>query len=207
MAISKRLVIMRRNVLFVLLILILATGLSSCRKKDKWFDTDQEINPRVRYANYVDKTNAFKLHIPPGVWKVVPVKKARLALVNRKCIGKVIVKSAWLLSDQYAEEAERIAVESFAGEFEWLDKKKFFVGDWPAVIVSARGRILHSKAEKFYVERTVAAGVIKYGSRQCQFKYVAPDECYANTKNDLVNLMLGFERIERFSGSGEETQE
>ncbi|MBN2209189.1 MAG: hypothetical protein JW759_07825 [Candidatus Coatesbacteria bacterium] len=199
---------MRKSFPFVLVILILATGLLSCRKKDKWFDTDQEINPRVRYANYVDKTNAFKLRIPPGVWKVVPVKKARLALVNRKCIGKVIVKSEWLLSDQYAEEAERIAVESFDGQFEWLDKKSFFVGDWPAVIVSARGRILHSKAEEFYVERTVAAGVIKYGSRQCQFKYVAPDDCYANTKNDLMNLMLGFERIERFSsGSGEEPQE
>jgi len=190
-------VIMRRYVLFVLLILILLSGLVGCAKKDRWFDSDQEINPRVRHANYVDKVNAFKLYIPPGVWKVAPVKRALLALVNRKCIGKVIVKAEWLFSDEYGEEAEQIAVESFDGDFEWLDKKKFFVGDCPAVIVTARGKILYSKAEKFYVERTVAAGVIKYGSRQCQFTYVAPDECYGKTKDDLVNLMLGFEQLDR----------
>jgi len=199
-------VIMRRYVLFVLVILILLSGLAGCRKKSRSFDTDQEVNPRLRHANYVDKVNAFKLYVPPGVWKVAPVKRALLALVNRKCVGKVVVKAEWLLSDQYGEEAERIAAESFDKDIEWLDKKKFFVGDCPAVIVSARGKILYSKSEKFYVERTVTAGVIKYGSRQCQFKYIAPYECYRKTKEDLVNLMLGFEQLERswFSGKGKE---
>jgi len=197
-------VIMRRYMLLTILAVVVLPLLTGCAKKDRWFDTDQEINPRVRHANYVDKVNAFKLYIPPGVWKVAPVKRALLALVSRKCVGKVIVNAEWLFSGEYGEEAERIAAESFDGDFEWMDKKKFFVGDCPAVIVAARGKILYSRAEKFYVERTVAAGVIKYGSRQCQFKYVAPDECYKKTKNDLVNLMLGFEQLDRSWFSSEE---
>lgn len=189
--------IMRKLISLSILLFALFSALTGCASKDKWFDSDTEVNPRVKHANYVDKVNAFKLYIPPGVWRVAPVKRALLALVNRNCVSKVIVRAEWLFSDEYGREAEGIAAESFAGDFEWLDKKKFFVGDCPAVIVSARGRILFSKAEDFYVERTVAAGVIKYGSRQCQFKYVAPDECYQKTKDDLVNLMLGFEPLDR----------
>ncbi len=199
--------IMRKFIPLSILLSALLAVLMGCANKDKWFDSDRDINPRIRHANYVDKVNAFKLYIPPGVWRIVPIKRALLALVNRKCVGKVIVKAEWLFSDEYGREAENIAAESFSGEFEWLDKKKFFVGDHPAVIVSARGRILFSKAEDFYVERTVTAGVIKYGSRQCQFKYVAPDECYEQTKDDLVNLMLGFEQLDRSWFSGKSTPE
>ena len=207
MALSKRLVIMRKLILLSILLSSLFALLFGCTDKDKWFDSDRDINPRVRHANYVDKVNAFKLYIPPGVWRVAPVKRALLALVNRKCVGKVVIKAEWLLSDEYGSEAESIAAESFAGEFEWLDKKKFFVGDHPAVIVSARGRILFSRAEDFYVERTVAAGIIKYGSRQCQFKYIAPNECYDKTKDDLINLMLGFERLDHAWFSDKNDQE
>ena len=199
--------IMRRYVLLSILAVAALSALVGCRKKEAWFDTDQQINPKIRHANYVDKVNAFKLYIPPGVWKVARAKRALVALVNRKCIGKVVVKSEWLFSGGYGEDAEKIAAESFAGDFEWLDKKKFFVGDLPAVIVTARGRILYSPAEDFYVQRTVAAGVIKYGSRQCQFKYVAPDDCYEKTRDDLVNLMMGFEQLERSWFSEEKEEE
>ncbi|MBN1592015.1 MAG: hypothetical protein JW941_02055 [Candidatus Coatesbacteria bacterium] len=192
---------MKRRYIYLVILLPLLALLVGCTRKDKWFDSDQDANPKVKHANYVDKVNAFKLFIPPGVWRVVPAKRALLALVNRKCVGKVLVESAWLFSDEYGQEAERIAADSFTGDFEWLDKKKFFVGEFPAVIVAARGRILYSASEEFYVERTVVAGVIKYGSRQCQFKYAAPNDCYAETKDDIVNLMLGFQQLDRGSSN------
>jgi len=200
-------VIMRRYILLLLLAVVTLAALVGCHKKEAWFNTDQQINPRIRHANYVDKVNAFKLYIPPGVWRVARAKRALLALVNRKCVGKVVVKSSWLFSSRYGRDAEKIAAESFAGDFEWLDKKKFFVGDFPAVIVAARGKILYSRPEKFYVSRTVAAGVIKYGSRECQFKYVAPDDCYEKTKDDLVNLMMGFKELKRTWFSGKQDEE
>jgi len=200
-------VIMRRYVLLLILAVVALSVLIGCHKKEAWFDTDQQINPKIRHANYVDKVNAFKLYIPPGVWKVARAKRALVALVNRRCVGKVVIRSAWLFSGGYGEDAEKIAAESFTGDFEWLDKKKFFVGDFPAVLVTARGKILYSPAEDFYVQRTVAAGVIKYGSRECQFKYVAPDDCYQKTRDDLVNLMMGFKELERSWFSGKKDEE
>ena len=198
---------MKKYLLYPSLVAALCLFSVGCVKKDKIFDSAEEVNPRVREANYVDKVNAFKLYIPPGVWRVVRSKKVKLALENRKCSGKVMVDAEWSTDSELADEARTIADDMLTENSEWPgEKETFVVEDCPAVVVAARGKILYARAEKFYVERTVAVGIIKFGARECIFKYVVPQECYARTRDDLVNLMRGFRRLER-SPKGEKASE
>lgn len=200
---------MKRPLLYAALVPVLGLLVLGCAKKDRLFDTTEELNPRVRHANYEDKISAFKLYIPPGVWRIVAAKNVDLALLSRTCVGKVSMDAGWLFGPDLEDTARKTAEEMFDGSCQWLDKQQFTVDDCPAVIVAAKGRILYASAEKFYVDRVVAVGVIKFGSRKCVFKYIAPQECYSQTKDDLLDLMRGFERIERGFGKhkGEEDKD
>ena len=204
MALHLRVVNMKNQFLRISCILIISASLLGCAASDRLFDSNHEANPKVRHASYVDKVNAFKLFIPPHAWRVVSEKRTLLALESRTCAGKVMLKSKWFVGANLSKRARKVVAGSFVGECEWLDSNTFLVNDCPAIIVSGRGSMLYSRAEKFQVERTVAVGVVKYGTRVCLFKYVAPYNCYLETKDDFLELVKGFRRFERHIFGGKE---
>ena len=199
MAVHARVVMMIGRITTVFLAIVASICLLlGCASSDKWFDTDTETNPHVRRANFEDKINAFKLYIPPGTWRVVGDEVALLALENRECIGKLTVSASWSLGSDPVNLAREGVEFTIDDEPEWVSSRVFLVRDFPAAIVAGEGRVLYSAAEEFYVRRTVAVGVIKFGSRLCLLKYVAPRNCFEQTEDDLIALMNSFERIERF---------